>query len=522
MTIKPEDAPRILLRRRRMRSSLTAFAQSIQIPGAPVGGDDTELFAPVGTGVAKHHVLLCDALQRCIETDYGRLMVFMPPGAAKSTYSSAIAPAWAMGRWPGFQAILASYGSDLAKKHGRKARAICKQPIYLDAFSSTVGKDMSAAELWATTNGSEYLAGGLLSGLTGNRVDFLMIDDPIKGAEAADSPAIRMQIMDAIEQDAMSRLKPRASVALIQTRWHPLDPAGQLLPEDYKGQSGPIVCRDGMTWTVLNIPAECEHADDPLGRELGEMLWPEWFGTDGKHWQQYRTKPRIWASLYQQRPSIAGGGQFKEDWVKWYDAGEEPNDLNYYGADDYGSPPDDMGKGDYTEFGVCGLDESGDIWLLDWYYGQVTTDTAIKAFCNMALKWKGLRKWFGEKGVIHNSIKGALDRAKRERKVYVRQELLSSQVSKLMRAESFFAMCEQGKVHFPRTPWARRLVDQLIAFPVVIHDDGVDVCSLLGRALSQMAWAYVPPAEKDASLKPFSVDWLMHESEPVVKKDRVL
>lgn len=48
----PSDAARILLRRRRMRSSLTAFAQSIQIPGAPVGGDDSELFEPVGSSLA--------------------------------------------------------------------------------------------------------------------------------------------------------------------------------------------------------------------------------------------------------------------------------------------------------------------------------------------------------------------------------------------------------------------------------------------------------------------------------------
>ena len=96
--MEPADAARILLRRRRMRGSLVGFAQSIQIPGAPVGGDDSELFAPVGETMARHHVVLCEALQKCIETDYGRTMVFMPPGAAKSTYASAVAPAWAMGR----------------------------------------------------------------------------------------------------------------------------------------------------------------------------------------------------------------------------------------------------------------------------------------------------------------------------------------------------------------------------------------------------------------------------------------
>jgi len=509
--MNPSDAARILLRRRRMRESLTAFAQSIQIPGAPVGGDDSELFEPVGQGMAAHHVLMCEAIQRCMETDYGRLMLFFPPGSAKSTYASAVAPAWAMGVTPGYQVILASYGTDLAKKHGRKARAICKQGVYSDAFNgSTVRKDTSAAEMWAITSGSEYMAGGLLSGLTGNRADCLIIDDPIKGAEAADSPAIRQQVMGAIELDAMSRLKPRASVILVQTRWHPLDPAGQLLPEGYDGESGPIVCNDGMTWNVLNVPAEAERHDDPLGRSPGEMLWPEWF--DEQHWSQYRAKPRMWSALYQQRPVIEGAGRFKREWVEWYEVGEQPEALNYYGADDYAVT--ELGENndpDFTEMGIAGLDEKGDIWLMDWFYGQVSTDKGINAFCNLALKWKP-RRWFGEKGVIHNALAPAINRAKRERKVRTQIELLASMGSKMARAEGFFAMAEQGKVHFPNLPWAHRLVEQLCAFPVVAHDDGVDVCAVFGRALDEMPWAYIPPVEVHRDMKPFSVEWLEYNA----------
>jgi predicted phage terminase large subunit-like protein len=521
--MEASTAARILLRRRRMRESLLGFAQSIQIPGAPVGGDDSELFAPVGEKMAKHHVILCNALQECIDTDYGRTMVLLPPGAAKSTYASSIAPAWAMGRWPGYQVILASYATELAKKHGKKARAICKQAVYNDAFDgSTLRKDTSAAEMWATTNGSEYMAGGLQSGLTGNRADLLIIDDPIKGAEAADSQTIRAAIMEAIELDAMTRLKPKASVFLIQTRWHPLDPAGQLLPDDYDGRCGPVVCSDGMTWNVINIPAECEREDDPLGRAIGEMLWPEYLDPE-RHWRQFRGNARLWAALCQQRPTVAGGGRFKEEWVQWYDEGEAPDALNYYGADDYGAPPE-LGSAeadlDFTEMGVAGLDEKGDIWLMDWFYQQAaSTDTGIKNFIRLAKKWR-IRRWFGEKGVIHNSISGTLNRAKRESQMRCQIELLSSFGSKVAKAEAFFALCEQGKVHFPRTEWARRLVAQLVAFPVVAHDDGVDVCALFGRALDGMAWAYVPPVEEHRDLKPFSQEWLFYNEKPAQKGGR--
>jgi hypothetical protein len=88
----------------------------------------------IETGLAAHHILLMQKLQETMEKKYGRLMVFMPPGGAKSTYCSVVAPTWYMGKYPGSQIILASYGTDLAKKHGSKGRMIVEQPHFMDAF----------------------------------------------------------------------------------------------------------------------------------------------------------------------------------------------------------------------------------------------------------------------------------------------------------------------------------------------------------------------------------------------------
>lgn len=496
-----------------MRESLVGFAQSIAIPGAPVGGDDSELFAPVGTGMAAHHVLMCQKIQECIERDYGRLIIMLPPGAAKSTYASAVAPAWAMAKWPGFQTILASYGTELAKKHGRKARAIFKQGVTIDAFDATLDKSTSAAELWRTTNGSEFMAAGILAGITGSRADLVVADDLIAGAQEADSPATRKATWEAWEMDLMTRLKPRASVVLLGTRWHPLDPIGMLLGEDYDGRSGPWTCTDGMTWEVLNIPAECEREDDPLGRAIGEMIWPEWF--DEQHWLPRRKNARSWASLYQQRPTLEGGGRFKAEWVQWYEPGEEPKTLNYYGADDYGAPNDEgtSDDPDFTEMGIAGMDTEGRLWLVDWWYEQgASTDTGIVRFCNLVKKWKP-RRWFGEKGVIHNAIAGARKRKQKQMNARVTVELLPSNGSKVAKAEAFFSLCESGQVMFPNVPWAHRLVKMLCAFPVVAHDDGVDVLANLGRALEKQAYAYEAEEKIEEPLKPFSVKWLMVGSE---------
>ena len=137
----------------------------------------------------------------------------------------------------------------------------------------------------------------------------IIIDDPVKGREQADSPVIRDKVWDAYNDDLKTRLIPGGSIIIIQTRWHEDDLAGRILPEDWKGESGPIKCRDGNVWEVVCLQARCEVQNDPLGRKIGEYLWPEWFTE--KHWAQFQSNVRTWTSLYQQLPRPLEGSLFK-------------------------------------------------------------------------------------------------------------------------------------------------------------------------------------------------------------------
>src|SRR5687767_3055868 len=103
----------------RAQSNLLAFASSITIPGTPVTPDDGPL--PLDARFAKHHLLWLDCLQRVEDGEIKRLMGLMPPGSAKSTYTSIVFPVHMMGRFPGHQVIVASYGADLPRKWGRRA-----------------------------------------------------------------------------------------------------------------------------------------------------------------------------------------------------------------------------------------------------------------------------------------------------------------------------------------------------------------------------------------------------------------
>jgi predicted phage terminase large subunit-like protein len=315
--------------RRRARESLVDFAQAIEVPGKPASNDPDEwVFLPVESQITLHHRVMLNACQRCMSTPHGRLMVFAPPGSAKSTYVSVVAPTWGMGKWPGLKVILGSYASDIARRQGRRARQVVRSPSYGAIFRAAISRETSAADDWALNfmdlddhgrprPSSEFLAGGLLSGLTGNRAHGIAIDDPIKGRDEADSKIIRDKTYAAYTDDLKTRIVPGAWIILVQTRWHVDDLAGRLLPKDYRGQSGIVRCTDGFDWTVLNMPAQAEHEDDPLGRAIGQYLWPEWFTPE--HWSNFKSEARTWGALFQQRPTVQEGNVFKRSWIQRFE-----------------------------------------------------------------------------------------------------------------------------------------------------------------------------------------------------------
>ena len=481
--VTPSVAARELLRRKRAAESLVDYSKSIIIPGKPVDDtDDVEswVFHPVETGIAKHHVLIMGACQQVFEGAIKNLMLLLPPGSAKSTYASVVFPTWAMGKKQATQIILSSYGSDLAKKHGRRARQIVSSIDYQAIFETTISKRTQAADFWTLENGSEYMSCGILSGITGNRADGVVLDDPIKGRAEADSETIRNKTWEAYREDLLTRLKPGGWQIIILTRWHEDDPVGRILPENYDGGSGWFKSRaDGEPWYVLCCPAECERTDDPLGRKIGELLWPEWF--KGDHFQKFKAVPRTWNALFQQRPSPEEGTFFKRDWFELYDPEKKPTNVYYYGASDYAVTDD---AGDFTAHGIFGIDPDTDLWLLDWWDGQTSADVWIERQLDLVAKYKPF-VWFGEGGVIRRAIEPFLKRRMLEREVYFHPEWIPSIKDKPTRARGIQGRAALGKVHIPDNEWGRRIVEQLMKFPAGKYDDAVDVLSLMGQVLDQ-------------------------------------
>jgi predicted phage terminase large subunit-like protein len=494
MRLTPEVAAAELLRRRYAQNSLAEFAQAIDVPGKPASEREDEwLFKPVETVAAAHHVLLMDTLDKVLTGEIENLMVFMPPGSAKSTYASVVFPAYAMGKKPGLRVILASYASAIAWKQSRRTRQIAKSAKYRPIFGTGLVHGNQSVEEWALDNGSEYMAGGLLAGMTGNRAGMVIVDDPVAGREDAESETIRRKTREAYEDDLKTRLIPGGATIIIQTRWHENDLAGGILPEGWDGKSGYLQGRDGQQWYVLCIPAIADRADDPLGRKVGQSLWPEWF-TAG-HFDKFRANPRTWSALFQQKPRPSEGAEFQLAWVQRYS--NQPAKMNRMILVDPSSGRK-KDAGDYSCMWVVGLAPDENAYVLDCVRGRLNLTERVTTLMALHRKWKPLEVRYEQYG-MQADIEAI--KAEQERQQYrFKITEVGGQVRKEDRIRRLVPWFQNGKLYLPNNIVYGNddlikefLEKEYVSFPVSVHDDMLDALARLVEPDLPLQW---PKEEK--------------------------
>jgi predicted phage terminase large subunit-like protein len=410
-----------------------------------------------------HVALLQDTLDRVTAGEINRLIIQMPPRHGKSETTTIRYPVYRLTDNPHLRVIIGAYNSTLATKFARKARTI--------ALDSGLGlsEERAAADDWETTEGGGVRAVGVGTGVTGHGGDLIVVDDPVKSREEAESLTYRERVWAWFTDDLWTRREPGAAVVVIMTRWHEDDLAGRLL--EHEGS-----VEEGGQWTVLDLPAISPS---------GEALWPEWYDLKALERIKNTIGPREWSALYMQRPQPDEGGFFQRAWFQTWTA--KPKHLRIYGTSDYAVTD---GGGDYTVHRIWGIDEKFNIYRLDGWRGQSTADVWIEEKINLIAKWKPAA-WFGEAGVIQKAVAPMLTRRMRERKVFCRMEWIPSINDKPTRARGFQARASMGTVFFE--PGAD--ITEFLHFPAGKHDDEVDVAGLIGRVLDETHPALVPVAE---------------------------
>ena len=457
----------MLLQRRAIRASLNDWC---------VHALAAQCLAP-----ERHHRLLLSRLEAVERGEVRRLMVLMPPGSAKSTYASTLFPAWYMARNPSHAVIAASHTAELAERFGRRVRNTVAD--HSETLGVALSPDNQAAGRWETTQQGEYFAAGILGPITGRRADLVIVDDPVKSRVEADSETVSDRVWEWWKSDLSTRLKPGAKVVLIMTRWSENDLGGRLLDDMATG---------GDEWEVLRLPMEAE-AHDPLGRAIGEPLWPEWFTDDMR--RTAKRDSRTWSALYQQSPSPESGSYFLKDWLHPFTSTPPRDSLRIYGGSDYAVTSD---GGDYTVHVVIGMDHDGNLWLLDLWRGQASSDVWVEAFCDLVRAWKPIG-WAEEQGQIRAGVGPFLTRAMRERRAYVARHDFPTRGDKAVRAQSIRGRMAIDGLRIPAAAiWRTDLETELLSFPVGKHDDQVDALGLVGQLLDKM----IQPAGPEAPVVP--------------------
>jgi len=450
----PASAAAVALYRRSVRRNLVDWARHC------------------GFEPAAHHRLLIEKLTAVADGRLKNLAVFMPPGSAKSTYTSILFVAWYLARFPANSVIAASHTVELAEKWGRRIRNL------INEHGATLGLELSpdsqAAGRWALKSGGAYHAAGVGSAIVGFRADGAVIDDPVRSREDADSKIMRDKTWEWYQSDLVTRLKPGGYKILIQTRWHEDDLAGRILAEAE---------RTGETWEILSLPAEAKE-NDPLGRAPGQMLWAD---DDAYGYARLLEReknsqpPRNWAALYQQSPVPDAGNYFEENWLKPYT--QLPEGMHVYGASDFAVTQD---GGDYTVHVVVGIDDANRMYVLDLWRKRCSAEQWIESWCDLVLRWKPL-EWGFEAGQIKSSVGPFLERRARERRAYVASKTFPSKHDKSVRAQSIRGRMAMEGLYVPtHAPWFTDFLLEILSFPAGKHDDQVDALSLIGQMLTHI------------------------------------
>jgi len=414
--------------------------------------------------------LIDQALVDMFNSVDGRLIISMPPQEGKSTRVSKDFPIWALTQNPDMRIVTASYAQGLANRNGRAIRnTILTNPD----LGLHIAQDHGAVSEWSLTG---HVGGvrsvGRGAGITGFPADLLIIDDPLKDRQEADSLTIRDNCMDWWTDSLSTRLAPGAPVVLILTRWHDDDLAGRLLDAP-----------DGHLWRVINIPAQADTDDDPLGRQHGEFMQSA-RGRTPEQWQAIRTRvgSRTWAALYQGRPAPAEGGLLKREWWQHYDqpmhyVREDGTCWTYDNDVELLQSWDMAFKGTDNSDYVCGqvwLRRGANAYLLDQVHGRYDFVETLNQFRRMSAKWpQAVLK------IVEDKANGPAVITSLSREIHgiVPEQ---PQGSKEARVAAISPLVEAGNVWLPTpelAPWVGDLIEETAAFPNGAHDDQCDALS---------------------------------------------
>lgn len=406
-----------------------------------------------------HQARICKALERVYTGRTKRLIINVPPRSGKTEIAVKAFIAWSMGLAPDSEFIHASYSKRLATANAYDIRAMMQHEAYRLVFPWLKLQDDSKAkdEFRTTAGGIVYATGaeGTITGYGASKMrdsfgGAIIIDDPHKAGEAT-SPVMRQSVIDWYQSTIQSRLnKPDGPIIIIMQRLHEEDLSGWLL----NGGSG-------ETWEHLVIPAR---------DESGQSFWPEQFPPEMLDRLEL-TSPYVFAGQYMQRPAPLGGGIFKDEWWRYFDAMPPIKHRSIY-ADTAQKTKE---QNDYSVFQCWGFTQDNQMVMLDMARGKWEApelETMARAFWQKhhSQPYHGPLRAFKVEDKVSGT--GLIQKLKREGIPIVP---IQRNVDKVTRAFDAAPYIQSGNVYLMRnTPHLADFLAEAAVFPNGTHDDMID------------------------------------------------
>ena len=427
--------------------------------------------------VTKFHKFLCDTVQDFVETptenSFEIMILSCPPQHGKSVTISETLPSWYLGRHSDHNVIEISYNDDYANKFGRRNRSKIKE-YGEEVFGIRIGDvdRNDEFELEGTTGGMK--SNGVLTGITGNPAHLMIIDDPVKNQQEADSDARREQVWNEWLYSMRTRLQRGAIVIVILTRWHEDDIAGRMILNESHVK-------------VVNIPCEAEE-NDVLGRKIGEALCPE-IGKDDKWLEDFKKGylslegSRAWNALFQGHPTSLEGNMFKREWWQYYD--ELPEITDWVMSVDAAFK--DGEDNDFVAIEVWGK-TNANIYLIDLVQRHLNLPDTIREIVRLRGLYPQCKTTLIEDKANGSAIINIL------RKEMTGIIAVEPKGGKVARANAIVGAVESGNVYLPANkPFTGKFVEEFSSFPNGKHDDMVDSAT---QALNRLIYQSAEPKKK--------------------------
>lgn len=435
-----------------------------------------------------------------------RLMILMPPRHGKSQIASKLYPAWHLGHYSHHEIIACSYNISLALEFSREVRGVLRTDRYAQLFPKTkLDPEFQSAEAWKTLSptgvaGGGYVAAGIGGPINGKGAHVLIIDDPFKNAEEAESPEHRSKVWDWYRSTAYTRLAPGGGVLVIQTWWHDDDLAGRL-------QQAMKDDEDADQFEVIKYPAVAEQ--DEEFRAKGEPL----------HEARYDLKAlnrimktlggsasKYWSALYQQNPVPEEGAFFTKDmFVERREAPHLP-DCHVYQAWDFAIG--EKRYNDYTVGVTIAVDANDFAHVLEVVrFRARDAEKIAREMIGMYRRYPEVRTLGVEDGQIWRGLQPLFMKMLQEHRLYPTITEHKALTDKQVRAQPLQGRMQQRKVTFPReAEWLADYKREFLRFPSGMHDDVIDatawcIRSLIGQAAPKKPEPPRSQAEKTVAQK---------------------